>query len=140
MEGAFRAMMCASLVLAGCVKSPVATNSPPSEPNIGAVPAYVAIQNSKKEVEGDKDSPGDGMILWNASDIEPLGHGWCVSLHGIGYPSARLISIPVFVQQDGRAWRNDAVGARKYNGGADGLYAPPPIAAACHEKSASAPE
>ncbi|HEY4123802.1 MAG TPA: hypothetical protein VGM36_04255, partial [Rhizomicrobium sp.] len=100
-----------------------------AQSNLGAVPAYQAIQNAKQEVIGDGDSVA--AIDWADSSISSLHKGWCVQLHGFELGSGKPHNIPVFVEQDGRAWRTDAVGKRKYNGGGDGLYMPPLVASEC---------
>jgi hypothetical protein len=124
----------AACTLAGC-------EAKPWEPsNLGAVPAYQAIASAKEDAVRDTDFPSDGMTLWNDSDIRPLARGWCVILHAVGYPSGRTRAIPVFVEQDGRAWRVDAVGRKRHNGGADGLNTAPITGAGCRiEASTRAP-
>jgi hypothetical protein len=57
--------------------------------------------------------------------------GWCVILHGVTRPEGKDRDVPVFVEQDGRAWRTDAEGEAKYDGGADGAYMPPGFASDC---------
>jgi hypothetical protein len=54
-----------------------------------------------------------------------------VILHGIHRIEGTPINIPVYIEQSGRAWRNDKIGAKKYNGGADTLYAQPGFACKC---------
>jgi hypothetical protein len=102
---------------------PVAAQS-----NVGAIPAYQAIANAKAEVASD---PGMNSVTWGDAGIRPLAHGWCVILHGYDIGGGGTKRIPVFVEQNGRAWRTDAYGNRKYDGGADGLYMPPIVATRC---------
>jgi hypothetical protein len=78
-----------------------------------------------------QDEDGIPRPIWLDHDITPQGRGWCVILHGIHRTQGTPINIPVYVEQSGRAWRNDKIGAKKYNGGADGLYAPPGFASQC---------
>ena len=141
--GLASALICARTVTLGIALSAAAACSKPqarplAESNLGAVPAYTAIANAKAEVVADHDDPEAGMILWNDSDIRPLGRGWCVVLHGVGHPDGKLIHISVYVEQDGRAWRSDAVGRKKYTGGADGLYTAPIVANKCRLPSSAA--
>ena len=99
-----------------------------AQSNLGAIPAHIAITNAKEEARSDDDTL---MLVWTDADIRPMGRGWCVTLNGVHRTRGTLVRIPVFVEQDGRAWRNDGVGKAKYDGGADGLYMPPRVAAGC---------
>lgn len=99
-----------------------------AQSNLGAVPAHVAIANAKEEAGSDDDTL---TLIWTDADIRPMARGWCVMLNGVHRTRGTLVRIPVFVEQDGRAWRNDGVGQAKYNGGADGHYTPPRVAAGC---------
>ena len=116
--------LCAVAISAAAVAAPVGAQS-----NLGAIPAYQAIAKAKEEVSGDQD--GKAIFMWADSSIHPLSKGWCVVLKGFEN-SAKVHKIPVYVEQDGEhAWRNDALGKAKYDGGADGLYEPPYVADKC---------
>jgi len=115
---------CALIVCAFAVVPIVAV----AQSNLGAVPPHQAIQNATEEVTADSDTY---YVIWGDAGIRPLHRGWCVTLNGVDRFTGRSHRIPVFVEQDGSAWRNDAVGRAKYDGGADGLYMPPIVAREC---------
>lgn len=99
--------------------------------DLGAVPGHVAITNAEAAVGETLDENDRSLVEWFDADIRPLAKGWCVVVHGLTFPDGKRFDVPVFVQQDGRAWRADAVGRATYDGGADGRVVAPGTTWSC---------
>jgi len=94
--------------------------------NLGAIPAHLAIRAAEEEIGDDAVN-----LIWMDAGIVPMHAGWCVALTGINRHDGTASKFPVFVQQNGRAWRTDPAADAIYDGGADGFYMPPRWAADC---------
>ncbi len=99
------------------------------EDNRGAVPSHVAVDHAKTEAF-ESLSGRRGF----AAGIRPYHGGWCVVVNAVAN-DGRRVETPVFVEQNGRAWRTDPIAAKKYDGGADGRYMSPGWTAGCTVKS-----